>query len=583
VILLKKPARQSDPCGGSGPAAGRNFQRVSTLVLLCIVFGGFSLWISGFGNPFYYLDAALLDQMLRWRCQTGLAPPVDPHVVHLDITSEDLRSLSSLTAEYQNAAQLIREATGLGAKAIALDIVFERGTADDAQPILDAIDAAQRNNSVVLVGEAMVSESSDTIKHSFSSAVRPPLAGIINVEPDADGVFRRYLLVRNRSSELEPSFALATYLAWRGIDWEKDVKFPAPGLVTWPELRADYLGIEWRTASIHPVLENFRSSWQGSSGFRHYSVAQLHQDYVAAQKAVTGNVVRGANSKPLADCIVLVSYVGSGIGDLAQTPLGHDQPRVLLHSTALNDLIQNSFLVEPSGVLAPVPVALLIPLGFPLGFCRRTRSLIAFWLIGIFGLLLVGFTFVCFSHIVIPAGAMAVIWSIAIGAEVLRRRLFPARYGVTSVQGGNDLGSLPRVFISANSEDYPDAGKVYRFLISRGIPTFLSNESLPQLGRSDYRKEIDRALDSCQHMIVVTSSVGNALSTWVEAEWGIFVNEQRSGRKRGNLITVTTKTFETGKLPPALRSNEIIRLEEKTLEKIAGYVSRDQGQRAMPS
>ncbi|MBV8099255.1 MAG: CHASE2 domain-containing protein [Verrucomicrobia bacterium] len=583
MILSKKNARETDPSSLSLAAANGKFGQVSTLALLCIVFGGFSLWISAFGDPFDYVDTTLLDQMLRWRYQTGLAQPVDPHVVHLDITSEDLRPLSSLTAEYENAATLIREATALGAKAVALDIVFERGTADDAQPILDAVDAAQRNNAVVLVGEAMVSGPSDTIKHSFSSAVRPPPSGVINVEPDADGVFRRYVLVRNGSSELEPSFALVTYLAWRGIDWEKDVKFPAPGLVTWPELRDDYSGVEWRTASVHPVLENFRSSWQGSSAFRHYSVAQLHQDYVVAQKAVTGNVAQAANAKPLADCIILVSYVGSGVGDLSQTPLGHDQPRAILHSTALNDLIQDSFLVEPSGLLAALPVASLIPLGLPLAFCRRTRSLIAFWLIGIFGLLLVGFTFICFSHMVIPAGAMAVIWSIAIVAETVRRRIFPARDRIANVQGVNDLGSQPRVFISAKSEDYQDAGKVYQFLTSRGIPTFLSNESLPNLGRSDYRKEIDRALDSCQHMIVVTSSVGNALSTWVEAEWGIFVNEQRSGRKRGNLITVTTKTFETGKLPPALRSNEIIRLEHKTLEKIAGYVSRDQVQTEMPS
>ncbi|MBV8215177.1 MAG: CHASE2 domain-containing protein [Verrucomicrobia bacterium] len=523
-----------------------------------------------FGNPFQSLDNAFLDQMLRWRYQAGLAPPVDPHIVHLDVASEDVRVLSSLRAEYQHAAEIIQEATTLGAKAIALDIIFERGSSEDARPILEAIDAAKANNTVVVLAEAF-SGSPPARERSFPFLARRLPAGLMNLEPDTDGVFRRYLLLRNEPSGIEPSFALATYLAWRGIDWEKDVKFPQPRMVSWPELRADDSGIEWRTADLRPVLENFRSGWQGvtPAGFRHYSVTQLHQLYAAAHQVVTENSPETNNSKPLADCVVLVSYVGSGIGDLGNTPLGQDQPRVLLHSVALNDLIQRSFLRLPSGPACAWSAGLLIPLGFVMGFWRRNRMLIGFWFVMTVGWLLVSFALVCFSDNAVPTVAIAAVWSIAVGGELLRRRLFPILPPVIHPVATD---KSPVVFISAKSADYPHAGTVHRFLMSRGIPTFLSNESLPRLGKSDYRKEIDRALDCCQHMIVVTSSVENVASAWVEAEWGIFVNEQRSGRKKGNLITVTTKPLETSKLPPALRSNEIILLNESALEKIAAYV-----------
>ena len=528
-----------------------------------------------FGNPLQYLDSRWLDLTLQWRYRIGLAPPVDPHIVHLDISPQDLRPLSSLAAEYQNAAEVIREATVLGARAIALDIVFERGSSSDAQPILEAIDSAVANNTAVVLAETLVPESPPRRERSFPFAARRLPAGLINLEPDADGVFRRYTLLYKGPSELEPSFALASYLAWRGIDWEKDVRFPKAGVVSWQELSTDYSKVDWRAADVHPVLENFRSSWQGyaPAAFRHYSLAQLNQLYAAAKEPVAEKAAQAINSKPLADCIVLVSYVGSGIGDLGHTPLGHDQPRALLHSVALNDLIQHSSLTEASKPISAFAAALLIPLGLVTGFWHRNRTLAGFWLTTTIGWLLVGFALVWFAHLVVPVVATVVVWLIAIGAEMVRRRLVPSFQRID--RAPNEHHPAPLVFISAKSEDYPEAGVVYRFLTSQGIPTFLSNESLPQLGKSDYRKEIDRALDACQHMIVVTSSVGNVFSAWVEAEWGIFVNEQRSGRKRGNLITVTTKALETVKLPPALRSNEIIPLEQKTLQKIAGYVVPD--------
>jgi ferritin len=67
-----------------------------------------------------------------------------------------------------------------------------------------------------------------------------------------------------------------------------------------------------------------------------------------------------------------------------------------------------------------------------------------------------------------------------------------------------------RVFISAKSADFEHARRVFHFLKSRGIAVFMSAESLPDLGNTDYRKEIDRALDQTEHMVVVTSSAVGA-------------------------------------------------------------------------
>lgn len=129
-----------------------------------------------------------------------------------------------------------------------------------------------------------------------------------------------------------------------------------------------------------------------------------------------------------------------------------------------------------------------------------------------------------------------------------------------------------RVFISAKSADYEYAERVYRRLVESGLPTFFSQESLPELGIDDYRREIDRALDEADHMIVVTSSVDHVQASWVEAEWGFFINEKRSGRKRGNLVTVVVGDLRAGDLPPSLRYHEVIPFDPASFDKLLRYV-----------
>lgn len=131
----------------------------------------------------------------------------------------------------------------------------------------------------------------------------------------------------------------------------------------------------------------------------------------------------------------------------------------------------------------------------------------------------------------------------------------------------------PLIFISARSTDYQYAEQIYRFLKSQGLHTFFSQESLPELASSDYRKQIDDALDSAQHMIVVTSSRANVTSSWVEAEWGLFINEKRSGRKAGNLITVVAGDLRPSELPASLRYYEVIPFQRDAFQKILRYVA----------
>lgn len=118
------------------------------------------------------------------------------------------------------------------------------------------------------------------------------------------------------------------------------------------------------------------------------------------------------------------------------------------------------------------------------------------------------------------------------------------------------------VFLSCHSRDYLHAAAVYQYLTARGVATFFCEQTLPGMGSTDFRKQIYKALDACRHMVVIARSGDRVRDNWVEAEWGFFLNERNSGRKKGNLVTLTIGQVAVEDLPPELRSYEIIAAPE---------------------
>ena len=101
--------------------------------------------------------------------------------------------------------------------------------------------------------------------------------------------------------------------------------------------------------------------------------------------------------------------------------------------------------------------------------------------------------------------------------------------------------------------DLKVARQVAALLEKNNYKVFLSADSLPKLGASDYQKAINDALDECPILIVVTSCKEYADSRWVRYEWSSFYNEHLSGRKDANIFTVTIN-MPISELPLTLRN-----------------------------
>jgi adenylate cyclase len=356
-----------------------------------------------FGDPFEGMEMRWLGQLLRWRSAIGAAAPSDPRIVHLDISRADLEAMPSLESEYQNTARIIQLASDLGAKVIVIDAIFARGTPEMAQPILNAVATAANQNCTVVWAEALLptAKGVDQRERSFRFGERCLPAGLINIESDRDGVLRHYSFLRNNLEGLEPSLALAAYLAWRDVVWERIEKSPQG--ISWDELAADLQSTERRTLDPGPALLDFRGRWGQS--FRHYTLSDL------------------AVEKPhaLENNIIFVSYIAAGVGDVGVTPFGPNQPRVLLHSTALNDLMANSWLRRTSRFADAALIVLLLFMPFAIKRFRGAVSLSVLWFAGTVVIVTASFVIMSKPNLVIGGVMMAVVWSVEIVAELGRR------------------------------------------------------------------------------------------------------------------------------------------------------------------
>ncbi len=110
------------------------------------------------------------------------------------------------------------------------------------------------------------------------------------------------------------------------------------------------------------------------------------------------------------------------------------------------------------------------------------------------------------------------------------------------------------VFISSKSQDYEYARDVYQFLTGPNLnyKVFLADSELRKKGVAEYGEVIDEALDSAEHLILFLSKAEYAQSSYVKNEWRTFLEEKRSGRKSGNILTIL-KDVEVAALPISLR------------------------------
>ena len=386
---------------GGGP---RPLWRSNTA--LCVLS---ALCVLAFGTPLEFLERRWFDLGLKIRELRGQTPPADPRVVLVGIDDEDLVSLHSLEDEYQAAADCIRQASDLGAAVVALDVVYARGTEKLAQPILEA---AGKGASVV-AAEAVRKgvDGRDVRIRSFPWRKERWLpAGLINVEADPDGSHRTYPLFPAAGRRSEAALGVAAYFAAKGLQPGVDLRQSGTGSVEWEELSEDGTrAVQRRLADGRTRMLNFRGGWARNGGFTRLNLRGLRELHAR-------EMARGGT--PLAGRVLFLANASTGVADTGPTPFGPNEPLVLLHATAFNDLVQDSAIFRAPRWADACGIVLLAFLGRLVGLCPRKRWLFVLWGAGLLGTAISSLWLLWNPGILVGAATAGVLWTLGIISEL---------------------------------------------------------------------------------------------------------------------------------------------------------------------
>ena len=119
--------------------------------------------------------------------------------------------------------------------------------------------------------------------------------------------------------------------------------------------------------------------------------------------------------------------------------------------------------------------------------------------------------------------------------------------------------------------DATAARGVYDTLKSAGMKVFFSEESLAEVGKGQFGKSIETALESARVLILVASCREHIESPWVEAEWDCFLQTVRSGHKQGELFIFNCGDLKPADLPLFLRRQQMF--AQNSMEKLLQFVA----------
>lgn len=417
-----KPGRAIDPL--------RAFWLAPLLVLLLLLAIRF-FW----GSFAETLERSWLDRALRFRAaeerpegvgeaQTvqaasrGFARPLDDRISFVEINmDDDIAGRFAREGEFAASAKALETMASLGPRVIAVDILYSYGRQEDQQVLADTIRRINEKGLTTIVSPMEIEARGTGIVYSVPAAGGGTLpSGLVNVEPDADNNWRRYRFTRQYQGQTLPSLALAAYSASLPEMLGAKPVEDRPGVMEWKTLTEDG-DIATQSVNDAPFFLNLQHSYYNDSydrqaGRTYRRVWTLPELEKLAQEK--------PNPSPLQDAILFFGY-GMDF-DGKPTAHGPGEPGMVLHATALNDLLHHTGLKRLPGwadTLILVLAALLAALCF--ARAKHKSRLLAGGLVGLLVIGIGSWLLIWHAHLIPAAVGTGTMWGLAFFGEIFRR------------------------------------------------------------------------------------------------------------------------------------------------------------------
>lgn len=135
--------------------------------------------------------------------------------------------------------------------------------------------------------------------------------------------------------------------------------------------------------------------------------------------------------------------------------------------------------------------------------------------------------------------------------------------------------SFKNTFEGKPTVDAEIAKKLYDMLTQRGIATFYSNDTIKNLGASEYKQVINDALDSSSVLILIGSKleyIKKDTAQWVHYEWGNFHSECMYSNGSKILVPYLSDTIARKDKPFELREIQTFTLENNSIDEVVEFV-----------
>ncbi|HRQ90545.1 MAG TPA: CHASE2 domain-containing protein, partial [Bacteroidia bacterium] len=369
-------------------------------------------------------ELAWFDLALSARAKLGFAEPLDPSIrfVELSVNDEIARRYAT-DGEYATVAGILRTLAALDVRVIAVDIIYAHGREEDQNLLAEAIREIHDTTRTTVVLSAS-KEMQATPPHLLRSLPRADyqsfVQGIVNVT--ADRHWREYRLVHEFDGETIPSLALAAYGASRASALAP--KVVGDGAMAW-KVRT----LDGKTVDVHAdgsrLFLNLQHSYYDDT---HDKALENFSGRVFTIEQIEAVARDLAGNSPIRDTIVFLGYDADIDGKA--TTYGPMQPGMLLHGTALNDLMHGNA-IRQAPLHLDVLVHLFVALCAAIAFTkiRSKRMLVVVAVTGACVILLFGWLTIWSSAILLlPAAVSAAeLWGISVVLETGRRWGFEQR------------------------------------------------------------------------------------------------------------------------------------------------------------
>ena len=373
-----------------------------------ILFTCVSAIFISYSGPFRVLELKITDQLFKVR---GPLPVPDSSIVMVSISQQaDEEIPYKYPWPTRLYGKLIENLNKAGAKAIGIDVIFDKISAD---PRNDSLFAQQlrKYQNVVLAGDYKITTANrgggtgSTTRslvepNQILSNANPNPYGLVTVFRDRDDAVRKYLLSREYQGQRHLSFALEVlkqYHDWDSVDIREDSRQFQFGKYTIPKYSANTMTINYAG---------------GRGRFPEYSFETVIDDSTVLLNSEDPEFQFNSFSDPdfgllknevFKDKIVLVGATMEELHDFHATPFAEsgNRPGYETHANALYTILSGQYVYHASQW-----VNLLLLLFFATVIVLATRYLGAAWgfafflfqVIFITGLTL--FEFLNFSYII---------------------------------------------------------------------------------------------------------------------------------------------------------------------------------------